>query len=336
MERIVDDLVNKGDDKKWGVETKKRLKVGKRYLKTDYRVHCTEGSPCKDHCHKYALSDPEDVSFAENCDHDHELGCSSCEDMLAVLSDIKGKILDSSHLSINRENQEYLLYDFEQAKSDIIQWKAHVLRSVNQDQAKHDEIGMLDDGSAIVVMDWAMKFLQMKYREKQSEWFAKRGISWHVSTIITREEKTGSIEVQTYAHLIDSCQQDWFAVCSIIENLLKNIKAIRPGITSVIFHSDEAGCYHNNFLVASLIDIGKRVGIRVKGYDYYEPAYGKDVCDRILCPMKSAIRCYCNEGNDVDCAAQMRKALCERPVRGTTAAVCHINEERKTLDVKKD
>ena len=33
----------------------------------------------------------------------------------------------------------------------------------------------------------------------------------------------------------------------------------------------------------------------MKRYDYSEPAYGKDVCDRILFPMKSSIRynCYC-------------------------------------------
>ena len=44
----------------------------KRYLKTDYQVHCTEeSSPCKDHCRKFALSDPVEKDFKEDCDHGH-------------------------------------------------------------------------------------------------------------------------------------------------------------------------------------------------------------------------------------------------------------------------
>ena len=93
-------------------------------------------------------------------------------------------------------------------------------------------------------------------------------------------------------------------------------------ITHVSLRSDEAGCYHNNFLLAAVRDAGKRVGLTVTQYDFSEPQYGKDVCDRILCPMKSAIRRYCSEGNDVLSAKDMCTALSERPVRGTTACVC--------------
>ena len=90
----------------------------------------------------------------------------------------------------SKEYQEDLLYDFEQARTDIIQWKAHVLRSVNQDKAKQAVIRNLNGSTVLVVMDWAMKFLQMKYREKQSDWCAKRGISWHVSTVIQLNKKS--------------------------------------------------------------------------------------------------------------------------------------------------
>ena len=37
-------------------------------------------------------------------------------------------------------------------------------------------------------------------------------------------------------------------------------------------------------------DAGKQIGLTVTQYDFCEPQYGKDVCDRILCPMKSAIQ----------------------------------------------
>ena len=107
-----------------------------------------------------------------------------CEDLKDVMNDIKQQILETSASMYSKEYQEDLLYDFEQARTDIFQWKAHILRSVNQDKAKQDVIRYLNDRSALVVMDWAMKFLQMKYREEQSDWVTKRGISWHISIVI--------------------------------------------------------------------------------------------------------------------------------------------------------
>ena len=142
-------------------------------------------------------------------------------------------------------------------------------------------------------------------------------------------------ELKSYAHILDSCQQDWYAVCAIIENTLEALRKEHPHITRVNLRSDEAGCYHNNFLITAVRDAGNRVGITVTQYDFSEPQYGKDVCDRILCPMKSAIRRYCNEGDNVLSAKDMCTALSERPVRGTTACVCSVNESQETLEVKK-
>ena len=70
-------------------------------------------------------------------------------------------------------------------------------------------------------------------------------------------------------------------------------------------------------------------------YDHSEPQHGKDLCDRILCPMKAAIRRYCNEGHDIVTAHDMQVALDKRPVQGTTAAVFSVSEEKKTLKMKK-
>ena len=109
-----------------------------------------------------------------------------------------------------------------------------------------------------------------------------------------------------------------------------------PQITQVSLRSDEAGCYHSNsFLLAVVTDGGKRFGLTVTQYDFSEPQYGKDVCYRILCPMKSVIRRYCCEENDVLSANDMRTVLSERPVRGTIACICLVNETQKSLEVNK-
>ena len=338
-EMIVDDLEKGGLNREWCAEIKEKLKEAKRYLKTGYRVHCKpEEAECPDHCRKFALSDEGDPDFQESCSHQHLETCDDCQDLRNVLDEVEGHIRGSSWNPYSKEQQDDLLYDFKQARSDILAWKAHIVRSVNQEEAKQDQLKMISDNpnSALIVMDWAMKFLQLKYREKQSDWYGKRGLSWHISTVISSDpEKAGHLELQSYAHLFDTCQQDWFAVCSIVESTLKVIKTQKPHVTQVYLRSDEAGCYHNNSLIAAAKDLGQRVGITVCRYDYSEPQYGKDVCDRILCPMKTGIRRYCNEGHDILTATDMRRALSERPVKGTSACVCAVDEAKNTLEVNK-
>ena len=108
-----------------------------------------------------------------------------------------------------------------------------------------------------------MKFIQLKYREKQSEWFGKRGINWHVSSIITRSAEDNGLEIVSYVHLFDSCAQDWYAFCAILEHLLGYIKQSKPTVSQVFLRSDGAGCYHNNNLIAAVFDVGARAGIKV-------------------------------------------------------------------------
>ena len=94
--------------------------------------------------------------------------------------------------------------------------------------------------------------------------------------------------VTSFPHLFDQCTQDWFAVASIIEHLLTYLKA--NNVQRFHLRSDEAGYYHSNSLIASVREIGERVGITVETYDFSETQSGKDISDRILCPLKSSIR----------------------------------------------
>ena len=93
-----------------------------------------------------------------------------------------------------------------------------------------------------------MKFI--RYREKQSDWFGKRGLSWHISTVITKNAGTGKVELKSYAHIFDSCQQDWYAVCSIIENTLEmlgNELALLSCSMTFPSHSMEKMCAIESF-----------------------------------------------------------------------------------------
>ena len=88
----------------------------------------------------------------------------------------------------SKEQQEDLLYDYYNACAQVEQWKAHILWSQNQDKAKHDIVDGLENNSVFILCDWAMKFLQVKYHEKQTDWFDKCGLNWHISSCIFKRD----------------------------------------------------------------------------------------------------------------------------------------------------
>ena len=52
--------------------------------------------------------------------------------------------------------------------------------------------------------------------------------------------------------------------------------------------------------------------------------------------MKGALKKYCNEGNDILIAEDMRNALLQRHVKGATVTACIVDDSNTTLDIKKN
>ena len=65
----------KGKSSAWVQGVKDRLKAGKSYLKTNFKIRVSEESQCADHCRVFALSDPED----HLCEHEPTKSCQSCD-----------------------------------------------------------------------------------------------------------------------------------------------------------------------------------------------------------------------------------------------------------------
>ena len=262
----------------------KSLVDGKNYFKTDYQSHCQDNeSKCADHCRKFGLSHPLDPDFQEQCTHQHELHCLQCDDITSCLQKMQKIVKTDKNLNFySKDHKNDLLYDIEKASDSVNKQKAHIMRAVNKKMAKPDIIENLDSNTCLLILDWAMKFLQLHFCEKQNDWYGKRGISWHITSVIT-QSKPDTIGVASYAYLFDQCTQDWFAVTSVIEDVITQLKTKNQMLNTVFLRSDEAGCYHNNYLITALKDISKEIGVTIQGYYYSEPQAGKDICDRILC-----------------------------------------------------
>ena len=127
LERVVEELQRAGASPEWGDNIKEKLNQAKRYLKTDYKVHCkVESSPCADHCRVFTLSDANDEAFKQECEHPHSLQCDMCENLKSVLEEIEASLKNESQTICfyGQEQQEDILYDFLQAEKHIFDLKA--------------------------------------------------------------------------------------------------------------------------------------------------------------------------------------------------------------------
>ena len=122
--------------------------------------------------------------------------------------------------------REDLHYDAAQAVQSIL-WKAHILTTVNRDIAKQLILEKLDDSTAFVIIDFAMKFLAHQYRESMRSWFGKAGNGINVFCVRMKdnstylaEETNETIEEKfkkrTYITFIGKAAQDAGSVIAIL------------------------------------------------------------------------------------------------------------------------
>lgn len=110
------------------------------------------------------------------------------------------------------------------------------------------------------------------------------------------------------------------------------LKSSYSNLSEAFLRSDNAGCYHNAFLILSLPSIGERAGIRVLRYDFSDPQAGKDVCDRRIATLKSHMRRFINEGNDINTAQQMKVAIeSYGGIKGCYATVAEIQDSFQSM-----
>ena len=160
-----------------------QLRDGQNYLKRNFKFHVLLDSSCADHCIRWACSDAKDIQFQSSCEHEHTDGCKDCNTITTLLEQI-------CMLDLNEDE----IVGVTDAKCSIESWKAHILRTINQDRGRTELLEGLNSHQILIVIDWAMKFLPLLHREKQSDWFGQKGISWHVAVGITKD-LDGSLKV---------------------------------------------------------------------------------------------------------------------------------------------
>jgi len=146
------------------------------------------------------------------------------------------------------------MYTVEFNTNLILEWKKHQLRAVHQEEAREYSLQQLDNESVYVHMDWSMKFIPLKYREKMTDWFGKRGLSWHISYVVRLQKsssnstssKNRTYEHRSFVHVFNNCTQNGRAMVAILADVFKQLQKEDLQIKKAFVRSDNAGCFHGN------------------------------------------------------------------------------------------
>ena len=77
----------------------------------------------------------------------------------------------------DQETRGELLYDFKLAWDNVFQLMAHRLRAAQQERQNEKYVNEMDKSTALLTIDWSQKILPQEFREGQSAYFGKKGMS---------------------------------------------------------------------------------------------------------------------------------------------------------------
>ena len=146
-------LVDHGSEVTWLKSAEQNIKGIKRYLKTEFKSHVSREETCRDHCTTHALSDPSNAELQVACQHEHTIHCEKCESLETISKEIDSEI---NRLELSEEQRCRLSHEYKQCMISIQDWKAHLLRTVNQEEGKQYALAQLDSITCLVVMDLAI------------------------------------------------------------------------------------------------------------------------------------------------------------------------------------
>ncbi|VDI35306.1 Hypothetical predicted protein [Mytilus galloprovincialis] len=70
------------------IEERRRRRISIDFLHFFFieLIHISKGREVADHCMLYALSDEKDEAFTEQCSHNHQMVCESCEQLKETIA----------------------------------------------------------------------------------------------------------------------------------------------------------------------------------------------------------------------------------------------------------
>ena len=117
------------------------------------------------------------------------------------------------------------------------------------------------------------------------------------------------MEMMTFVHLFESCNQDSSAVLGILNDVFRELKGVMPELQSVNLRQDNAGCYHCTSTIVVAKQAAEQNGLILARMDFSDPQGGKGSCDWKVATIKCHMAVHLNSGHDIETASQMLEVI---------------------------
>lgn len=292
LRKVLEDMrPNIGEENFKNIDT--NLAKVKTYLKSHYAQNLAMTSSVISHCASHACSDPSNPNLQFDCEdsHIHNEECDWCTQLNQTFDVFCGLLAEYSNTIECEIKRDILLEDTEEALKNIARYQSHLVKAFIQKDAWMKRFEELDEANIFVTSDWSQKMNPKQHREKQSEYFGKRGISMHITVVEklkSEKDERGNIkkyniETDTYASIIDKDSiQDSQAVVAIILANLADYKKLHPEVKRAFLRSDCAGCYKSSKCLEAMWQKSISIpGLCIAAWIFSAPQAGKSKCDTV-------------------------------------------------------
>ena len=202
-----------------------------------------------------AGKDRDGIACANRQSHDNS--CEKCAGSFSIIEDLKvlhsakeAGLVARGGSTKERQELQNLKAAIDAIASDLAEYRGHLARHKSEGDHDTEELGKLEDDTAVIISDYKMKILSCFFRENQLKFFGKRGTSCLGFMIITNSEDPevrakGVKEVKFVMLFTDDSQQDELSIASAKYEIYKH--HLPPQISKVHFHSDGAGAFKSGY-----------------------------------------------------------------------------------------
>ena len=268
-------------------------------------------------------SDPVFCSKREkNC---HTEPCGECAQSFELFKDMY-----DFHTEVNTKLEQTYNFDL-LLEDDMAQWRedidaffrnfmmyrSHIAQAKDESLWDASFYKNLPSNECVLVMDFKMKILAALFREKQRDWFSKRGFSLLGALIIFgSSEEEDHNEVLYHFFISSDTTQDAEYVNSVKHILYSKILP-KYGIDSVHYRCDGAGCFVSSEAKAAMAHWHSLCGITEKTYKNNVPGKGKSPLDGQFGIQGQSLTRQVDEGGSFSTVEELYDLLLQRPLEYT-------------------
>ncbi|CAF3032107.1 unnamed protein product [Rotaria sp. Silwood2] len=104
----------------------------------------------------------------------------------------------------------------------------HRVRAAQQEIQKKKYIDQMDETTAFLTVDWSQKILPQQFREGQTAYFGKKGMSLLVGSFVFKDPSHDKLISKTYMVALTKCSQSEFETFCAAQLILEQFHQEHP------------------------------------------------------------------------------------------------------------